>query len=61
MVPIILTSLMVALVFLEPLESGEKRGYVPKVFLSLAVPLTIVTESPAAETSTSILGNGKDC
>ncbi|XP_060603269.1 neuronal acetylcholine receptor subunit alpha-3-like [Ruditapes philippinarum] len=57
MMPIILTSLMVALVFIVPVDSGEKVSYVLTVFLSLAVLLTIVTDSlPPTSITLSVLG-----
>ncbi|XP_053386494.1 neuronal acetylcholine receptor subunit alpha-3-like [Mercenaria mercenaria] len=57
MMPIILTSLMVVLVFIVPTNSGEKVSYVLTVFLSLAVLLTIVTDSlPPTSITLSVLG-----
>ena len=57
MMPIVLTSLLVVLVFIVPVESGEKVSYVLTVFLSLAVLLTIVADSlPSTSITTSILG-----
>ncbi|XP_053385940.1 neuronal acetylcholine receptor subunit alpha-2-like [Mercenaria mercenaria] len=57
MMPIILTSLMVALVFIVPVDSGEKLSYVLTVFLALAVLLTIVADSlPPTSITVSVLG-----
>ncbi|XP_045179220.2 neuronal acetylcholine receptor subunit alpha-2-like [Mercenaria mercenaria] len=57
MMPIILTSLMVALVFIVPVDSGEKLSYVLTVFLALAVLLTIVANSlPPTSITISVLG-----
>ncbi|XP_060557883.1 neuronal acetylcholine receptor subunit alpha-3-like isoform X2 [Ruditapes philippinarum] len=57
MMPIILTSLMVALVFIVPVDSGEKLSYVLTVFLALAVLLTIVADSlPPTSITLSVLG-----
>jgi hypothetical protein len=48
---------MVALVFIVPVDSGEKVSYVLTVFLSLAVLLTIVTDSlPPTSITLSVLG-----
>ncbi|XP_053385826.1 neuronal acetylcholine receptor subunit alpha-2-like [Mercenaria mercenaria] len=56
MMPIILTSLMTALVFIVPVDSGEKLSYVLTVFLSLAVLLTIVADSmPPTSITISVL------
>ncbi|KAL4240919.1 hypothetical protein ACF0H5_001702 [Mactra antiquata] len=57
MMPIILTSLMVILVFLVPIHSGEKVSYVLTLFLALAVLLTIVADSlPPTSITVSVLG-----
>ncbi|XP_060564948.1 neuronal acetylcholine receptor subunit alpha-3-like [Ruditapes philippinarum] len=55
--PIILTSLLVALTFIVPVECGEKLSYILTVFLSLAVLLTLVADSmPSTSITTSVLG-----
>ncbi|XP_060564945.1 neuronal acetylcholine receptor subunit alpha-2-like [Ruditapes philippinarum] len=55
--PVFVTSLLVALTFIVPLESGEKLSYILTVFLALAVLLTLVADSlPSTSISTSVLG-----
>ena len=59
MLPIILSSILVTLVFLVPVESGEKLSYILTVLLTIAVFLTIIGDTlPAISLTTSILGNG---
>ncbi|XP_053386471.1 acetylcholine receptor subunit beta-like 2 isoform X2 [Mercenaria mercenaria] len=54
MMPITVTSLMVVLVFIVPLHSGEKISYILTEFLALLVLLTIVV--PPTSITVSILG-----
>ncbi|XP_052788752.1 neuronal acetylcholine receptor subunit alpha-2-like [Mya arenaria] len=57
MMPVILTSILATLVFMVPVESGEKVSFVLTVFLSLAVLLTIVSDSlPPTSITVSVLG-----
>jgi len=56
LLPIVLLSTMNIFVFVLPVESGEKAGFVITVFLSLAVFLTIVSSNlPENSESVSIL------
>ena len=58
MLPIILSSFLVTLVFVVPADSGEKLSYILTVLLTIAVFLTIIGETlPAISNSTSVLGN----
>ncbi|XP_052237893.1 neuronal acetylcholine receptor subunit alpha-2-like [Dreissena polymorpha] len=43
--PVVVTSLLIALTFIVPFESGEKLSYILTVFLSLAVLLTITSDA----------------
>ncbi|XP_045179881.2 neuronal acetylcholine receptor subunit alpha-2-like [Mercenaria mercenaria] len=55
--PVFLTSLLVALTFIVPLDSGEKLSYILTVFLAITVLLTLVADSmPPTSISTSVLG-----
>ncbi|KAL4217453.1 Glycine receptor subunit alpha-3 [Mactra antiquata] len=55
--PIILTSLLVALTFIVPVDCGEKLSYILTVFLAIAVLLTLVADSlPPTSITTSVLG-----
>lgn len=57
MLPIILSSFLVTLVFVVPAESGEKLSYALTVLLTIAVFLTIIGETlPAISLTTSVLG-----
>ena len=57
MLPIILSSFLVTLVFVVPADSGEKLSYILTVLLTIAVFLTIIGETlPAVSNTTSILG-----
>lgn len=57
MLPIILSSILVTLVFLVPVESGEKLSYILTVLLIIAVFLTIIGDTlPAISLTTSVLG-----
>ncbi|XP_052814410.1 neuronal acetylcholine receptor subunit alpha-3-like isoform X2 [Mya arenaria] len=57
MMPVIVTSLLVALTFIVPFESGEKLSYVLTVFLALAVLLTITSDAlPPTSITVSVLG-----
>ena len=58
MLPIILSSFLVTLVFVVPVESGEKLSYILTVLLTIAVFLTMIGETlPAISITTSVLGN----
>ena len=58
MLPIILSSLLVTLVFVVPVGSGEKLSYILTVLLTIAVFLTIIGDTlPAISLTTSVLGN----
>lgn len=58
MLPIILSSILVTLVFLVPVESGEKLSYILTVLLTIAVFLTIIGDTlPAISLTTSVLGS----
>ena len=58
MLPIILSSFLVTLVFVVPVESGEKLSYILTIVLTIAVFLTIIGDTlPAVSLTTSILGN----
>ncbi|XP_053385728.1 neuronal acetylcholine receptor subunit alpha-3-like [Mercenaria mercenaria] len=55
--PVFVTSLLVALTFIVPVECGEKLSYILTVFLSIAVLLTLVADSiPSTSITTSVLG-----
>ena len=55
--PVLVTSLLVALTFIVPLDSGEKLSYILTVFLALVVLLTLVADSlPPTSITTSVLG-----
>ena len=57
MLPMVLSSVLVMLVFTVPVESGEKLSYILTVLLTIAVFLTIVGDTlPAISLTTSILG-----
>ncbi|XP_046582662.1 neuronal acetylcholine receptor subunit alpha-3-like [Haliotis rubra] len=56
MLPLILSSFLMAGVFAVPVESGEKIGYSLTVLLSFTVLLTLISDSlPAISTRTSAL------
>ncbi|XP_050418793.1 acetylcholine receptor subunit beta [Patella vulgata] len=56
MLPVIVNSILTALVFALPAESGEKMGYSLTVLLSFAVLLTLVSDKiPPTSTHTSIM------
>ena len=62
MLPIILSSLLVTLVFVVPVGSGEKLSYILTVLLTIAVFLTIIGDTlPAISLTTSVLGNAVIC
>ncbi|KAH3750854.1 hypothetical protein DPMN_185389 [Dreissena polymorpha] len=55
--PVVVTSLLIALTFIVPFESGEKLSYILTVFLSLAVLLTITADAlPPTSITVSNLG-----
>ncbi|XP_062592340.1 acetylcholine receptor subunit alpha-like [Saccostrea cucullata] len=55
-VPILFLGLLTILVFVLPVDSGEKMSYAMTVFLSFAVFLTIInTQLPVSSDSTSVL------
>ncbi|XP_061171691.1 neuronal acetylcholine receptor subunit alpha-3-like [Saccostrea echinata] len=55
-VPILFLGLLTILVFVLPVDSGEKMSYAITVFLSFAVFLTIInTQLPVSSDSTSVL------
>ena len=57
MLPMVLSSVLVMLVFTVPVESGEKLSYILTVLLTIAVFLTIIGDTlPAISLTTSILG-----
>ncbi|XP_052237764.1 neuronal acetylcholine receptor subunit alpha-2-like [Dreissena polymorpha] len=43
--PVVVTSLLIALTFIVPFESGEKLSYILTVFLSLVVLLTVTADA----------------
>ncbi|KAH3751625.1 hypothetical protein DPMN_186193 [Dreissena polymorpha] len=43
--PVVVTSLLIALTSIVPFESGEKLSYILTEFLSLAVLLTITSDA----------------
>ncbi|XP_069107525.1 acetylcholine receptor subunit delta-like [Argopecten irradians] len=53
--PIVLLSLLSGFVFVLPIESGEKMGYVMTVYLAFAVFLTIVSASLPESSAMSLL------
>ncbi|XP_069107337.1 acetylcholine receptor subunit delta-like [Argopecten irradians] len=53
--PIVLLSLLSGFVFVLPIESGEKMGYVMTVYLAFAVFLTIVSASLPESSTMSLL------
>lgn len=56
LLPVILTSYLNIFVFLLPVDSGEKVGFILTVLLALAVLLTLVSDSiPSTSINTSIL------
>lgn len=56
LLPVILTSYLNTFVFLLPVDSGEKVGFILTVLLALAVLLTLVSDSiPSTSINTSIL------
>ena len=56
LIPIILNSFLVPLVFLLPPSAGEKMGYSLTVLLAFVVMLTLVTDSmPTSSKNTSLL------
>ena len=58
MLPMVLSSILVMLVFTVPVESGEKLSYILTVLLTIAVFLTIIGDTlPAISLTTSVLGN----
>ena len=57
MLPIILSSFLVTLVFIVPVECGEKLSYTLTILLTIAVFLTVIGDMlPAISLTTSILG-----
>ncbi|KAH3836077.1 hypothetical protein DPMN_109446 [Dreissena polymorpha] len=55
--PVVVTTFLVAFTFIVPFESGEKLSYILTVFLSLAVLLTITADSlPPTSITVSVLG-----
>lgn len=55
--PVIITAVLTSVTFQLPVESGEKAGYILTVLLSLAVLLTLFTNSmPTTSKHTSVLG-----
>ena len=57
MLPVLLTSLLIPLVFLLPHDAGEKIGYCLTVLLAYVVILTIVTDGlPTTAKNQSMLG-----
>ncbi|KAK6173690.1 hypothetical protein SNE40_017097 [Patella caerulea] len=56
LLPVIVNSILTALVFALPAESGEKMGYSLTTLLSFAVLLTLISDKiPSTSTSTSIV------
>ncbi|XP_050388579.1 neuronal acetylcholine receptor subunit alpha-3 [Patella vulgata] len=56
LLPVIVNSVLTALVFALPAESGEKMGYSLTTLLSFAVLLTLISDKiPSTSTSTSIV------
>ena len=57
MLPVLLNSLLIPLVFLLPHDAGEKIGYCLTVLLAYVVILTIVTDGlPRTAKTQSLLG-----
>ena len=55
--PVVLTSILISVTFILPVESGEKVGYVLTVLLALAVLLTLFADNmPTTSKHTSVLG-----
>ncbi|KAK3088003.1 hypothetical protein FSP39_013312, partial [Pinctada imbricata] len=56
LLPVVLTSFLVLLVFILPVDSGEKVGFSLTVLLALAVLLTLITDSiPRTSINVSVL------
>ena len=61
MLPIVLSSFLVTLVFVVPVECGEKLSYTLTILLTIAVFLTVISDMlPAISLTTSILGKNMD-
>ncbi|ESP01931.1 hypothetical protein LOTGIDRAFT_138887, partial [Lottia gigantea] len=57
LLPVIINSVLTALVFALPAESGEKMGYSLTVLLSFAVLLTLIADKiPSTSINTSLIG-----
>jgi hypothetical protein len=60
LLPVLVTSVLIPLVFLLPHDSGEKIGYCLTVLLAYVVILTIVTDSLPTSAKNSFLLGKKD-